>query len=85
MADRIKQETQFIILHETVLQSWARDASSFTLFAGLIGLGILLESSAMQWAGFLVAMTVLFSRVGKMSVKRMTREEAIRYLQEVTS
>jgi len=69
----------FIIIHETALQSWMRDASTFTLFAGLIGVGILADSSAMQWAGFFVAIVVCISRAsGK--TKRMTRDEALQFL-----
>lgn len=44
-----------IMVHETVLQSWARDAGTLALFAALIGIGILADSSAMQWAGAIMA------------------------------
>lgn len=40
---------------ETVLQSWMRDASALALFLVLIGVGVWLESPAMQWAGAFVA------------------------------
>lgn len=74
-----KAESTFIVIHETVLQSWMRDASTFALFAGLIGVGILAGSTAMQWAGFFVAIVVCIARAsGK--TKRMTRDEAIVFL-----
>ncbi|MCM2293061.1 hypothetical protein NAC44_12085 [Allorhizobium sp. BGMRC 0089] len=72
--------TEFIVIHETVLQSWARDASTFMLFAGLIGLGVIAESAAMQWAGMLVAIVVFVSRTGPVKMRRMTREQAINHL-----
>lgn len=75
-------KTQFIIIHEKPLQSWLRDASSFALFACLIGLGVVVGSTAMQWAGFLVAIIVLLVRAGSMKPKRMSRAEAIAYLQK---
>jgi len=73
-------ETQFIIIHETVLRSWMRDASTFVLFSALIGVGVVVDSSAMQWAGFLVALVAILSRVGTIKAKRMTRQEAIAHL-----
>lgn len=76
-----KTELRFIIIHETPLQSWIRDASTFALFSSLIGVGIALDSSAMQWAGFLVAMVAILSRVGTIKAKRMTRQEALAHLQ----
>jgi hypothetical protein len=75
-------KTQFIVIHETPFQSWLRDASSFMLFACLIGLGVVVGSTAMQWAGFLVAAIILLGRAGSMKAKRMSRAEAIAYLQE---
>jgi len=75
-------ETQFIILHEKPLQSWMRDASSFALFAGLIGLGVVVDSTAMEWAGFFVAVIITLGRAGTMKAKRMSRAEAIAYLRE---
>lgn len=76
-----KPKTEFIVISETIFKSWARDASTFALFAGLIGVGILAESSALQWAGFFVATVTLISRAGGMKVKRMARDQAIAHLQ----
>jgi hypothetical protein len=75
-----KAESTFIVIHETVLHSWMRDASTFALFAGLIGVGILADSTAMQWAGFFVAIVACIARASGMKTKRMTRDEAIVFL-----
>lgn len=76
---RPKPDTEYVIVHETIFQSWARDASTLALFGALIG--ILAESTAMQWAGFFVAIIASISRASAMKVKRMTRADAIAYLQ----
>ncbi len=55
--------TTMIYVHESVFQSWARDLGSFAILTAPIGLGILLDSSAMQWMGFVVALVAFFARV----------------------
>lgn len=52
---------KYIIIRETVAKSLAIDAGTFALFAGLIGLGVWLDSTAMQWAGFFVATVTAIS------------------------
>ena len=75
--------TSVIILEsETVLRSWARDASTLALFIGLIGPGIYLQSSAMQWAGFFIAVVFTFAKAGN-ATKRMTINEARDFLDEL--
>ena len=79
-----KPKTEFIFLTESVAKSWARDASTFALFCGLIGIGIALNSSAMQWTGAIVGFITIISRAsGK--TKRMTREQAIKYVEGLTA
>lgn len=75
-----KAKPQVIILHETVLQSWLRDASTFALFVGLIGIGILLQSVAMQWIGAIIGMFCLATI--KIS-KRLSFDGARKYIDEV--
>lgn len=71
------QKPTVIIVHETVAQSWATDASTFALFAALIGLGWVLGSDAMQWVGAFIGFTVIISRsVEKKTSRRFTVEEA---------
>jgi hypothetical protein len=49
-----------LIISESIARSWARDASTFAMFIGLIGVGWMLDSSAMQWVGaFIGGLTVL--------------------------
>lgn len=60
----MKRETKVMVISETVAQSIARDLGTFAAFAGLIGVGWLIDSSAMQWFGGVLAMIV-------MSVKAM--------------
>lgn len=43
-----------ILIREGWVQSWLRDASTFVLFIALIGIGVLLQSTAMQWVGALI-------------------------------
>lgn len=50
MADKV----EIIILHETVRQSWLRDAGTFVVIVAVIGTGWLLGSEAMQWCGFVM-------------------------------
>lgn len=61
-----------IIIHrsETIAESWARDASTFVLIAALIGLGVFLESPAMQWMGALIAFFVTAVKSAGLGKKR---------------
>jgi hypothetical protein len=74
-----KAPTQFIVITESIFQSWARDASTLALFVSLIGIGIALESSALQWVGAFVGFTVIMARAaGK--AKKLTKEQAISFI-----
>ena len=53
--------TQVIIIRETALQSWLRDASTVAAFIVLIGIGIFLESAVMQIFGGILEMLTLFT------------------------
>ena len=70
-----KQRTLVILLTETVWQSWARDVSTVAAFIVLIGIGILLDSSAMQWTGAVVAFISVATRANG-RVRRLTISEA---------
>lgn len=77
-----KTETKFIVITESVFESWARDASTLALFVALIGIGIALDSSAMQWTGAVVGFVATTARaVGK--AKKLTKQQAIRFIQEL--
>ncbi len=70
----MKKTSKIIIVAETAMQSWLRDASTLAMFLALIGFGVWLDSSAMQWAGFFVGVIVLLGRIG-----RNTKEVATCY------
>lgn len=79
-----KKKHIFVIIEgESGWLSWRRDASTFALFVGLIGLGWLLGSGAMQWAGFFVAVVVLISKSGKLGESFVTPDEAITRIREI--
>ncbi|PWL18858.1 hypothetical protein DKP76_07290 [Falsochrobactrum shanghaiense] len=59
---RATSKPEVIIVHETVLKSWMRDASTFILFAALIGIGVLLQSVALQWVGAIIAFITISAK-----------------------
>lgn len=52
---------KIILIRETTRESWKRDASTFALFVGLIGIGILCKSDAMQWTGAIVGFVTIIA------------------------
>ncbi|SLN74809.1 hypothetical protein ROJ8625_04105 [Roseivivax jejudonensis] len=77
-------EREVIIVSETPLQSWMRDASTFALFAGLVGLGVWTDSSAMEWAGFLIAILFFLIKASVITSKNVhTISEARKRLDEI--
>lgn len=82
----MKKHVEIIILHETTLGSWIRDASSLALFVSLIGIGVYLDSSAMQWLGAIVGFMVLVGKSINLSNKsKVSFEEARRRIDEIES
>lgn len=71
-----------IMLRETWQESWVRDASALALFVGLIGIGVLLDSAAMQWTGALVAFLSVLAFSGRHRV-HLTIEQARAKLDEI--
>jgi len=57
----IRKET-IIIIHQTFLQSLLCDLATFLIILLLIGSGVLMESTAMQWLGFIMVIFICFSR-----------------------
>lgn len=73
-----------IIIHETVAKSWFRDLSTFALFAGLIGIGWLMGSSAMQWMGAIIAfLTIAVKASGAQAKSRKSIAEARQFLDDL--
>lgn len=75
MAEKTKDT--IIYVRQGFLTSLASDAVTFATVAGIIGIGAWLDSSAMQWAGFIMAALIIASRGRTMMDKlRMTPQEA---------
>lgn len=73
-----------IIIHETVAKSWLRDLSTFTLFVALIGLGIILDSGAMQWMGAIIGfITIMVKAAGVQKKNRKTIAQARAFLDDL--
>lgn len=70
-----------VILHESVFQSVVRDLFTFAMVVGIIGVGVVVGSSAMQWVGFLMVITFLFAKGLQRKVKSIkTPQEAAYWL-----
>ena len=72
-----KKETQKLIriAHESLKDSILSDVFTFAMLAALIGLGVLLDSSAMQWVGAVMAFLGVFSKAAR-RLPLMTLDEA---------
>ncbi len=74
------EKAEVIIIHETVLE--ARAAGTVAVFVTLIGIGRLIDSSAMQWMGAIIAFITIWQRaLGK--VQRLTIAAAREKLDEM--
>jgi hypothetical protein len=72
-----KTKDMVIYVRQNFWQSIASDAVTFSTVAGIIGIGAWLDSSAMQWAGFIMAALLIGSRGKSMMDKlRMTPQQA---------
>jgi len=76
-----KPKPEIIILHETVLQSYLVDSSTFVLFAALISFGVFLDSSAMQWVGALIGFCTIVGRASRK--QRLSFDEARKRIDEL--
>ena len=73
-----------IVIHQTPLQSWVRDASSAAMFIGLVGIGVVLDSIALQWAGAILGFLVIISQaISLRENHKMTVEQARKRLDEI--
>lgn len=79
MGNNMGKELKIIVVRETVWESIMSDAITFAMVVGIIGVGVYLNSAAMQWAGFLMLVLAALLRAGgRRDV--MTRSEAIEFL-----
>lgn len=49
------KDSKVIVVRETVRESIIKDCITIALFGGMIGVGVILDSNAMQWVGALAA------------------------------
>jgi len=77
----MKNAPEIIVIAESTLQSLIRDAVSGAVIILVIGLGVALQSTAMQWMGFLLVIMIAFSRATKH--RRYTIAEARARLDEI--
>ena len=77
-------DTKVIILKETLGQSVARDVVSVGSLTLAVGLGVYLDSSALQWVAGLMWLFVFFAKVYNIgNDKKKTIEQARTYLDEL--
>lgn len=78
----MSKRPEVIIVHESIAESWARDASSVVGFILLIGIGVYLESNAMQWVGAIIGFVTIVSLAMKRD-NRLSVSEARKRLDEI--
>lgn len=76
-----KPKAEIIYVHETFLESLARDAVTFVTLTACIGVGVYLDSTALQWIGGVMAIVMILSR-GNLRIKRGTPQECANWLRE---
>jgi hypothetical protein len=57
----MSDKTKIMLIHESVVMSWLRDASTFALFFALIGIGWFIGSSVLEVVGAIVAFITIAS------------------------
>lgn len=78
------KKPEVILIRESAVQSWLKDAGTYAMFVGLTGTGWLLDSAAMQWAGLIVAfLAVLYQSGGEERRCTMTIDQARKRLDEI--
>lgn len=77
-----KPERHFIVIRESIAESIIIDGTTFLMFAAMIGLGVYLESEAMQWIG---GMFFIFGMAARLSggPKKMTKQQALDYINKL--
>lgn len=76
-------QSNIIVVHESPMQSVIKDTYTFAAVVGIIGVGWLLGSDAMQWIGFVILSVIALARAGSISKKfRYTPQEAADLLRD---
>lgn len=72
---------QIVIHEENFWLSVVRDTYTFLIAFALIGAGVLLDSAAMQWMGFVLTALFLIAKASGLKSRAMkTPQEAANYL-----
>lgn len=75
-----------ILIRESAKESWLRDMSTLATFLSLIGIGVFLDSGAMQWIGAVIGFLSIGGRAsGVRKQATMTIEQARAKLDEMES
>lgn len=74
--------TKIIVVRETLAKSILRDIGTLGLFVSLIGVGVALDSGAMQWTGAAVGFLVIIGRTAGHR-KELTIQQAREYLDKL--
>lgn len=79
-----KQTPTIILLRESWQSSLTKDAGTFVMLAGLIGLGVIVGSSALEWIGALMGMFWLVAKTTRATEKyKFTIADARKRLDEL--
>ena len=70
------------IIDDRFWQSALNNAITFIVVVGVMGVGWLLGSSAMQWVGFVMLFLILLGRASDMNKSRMSAQAAADHLAE---
>jgi hypothetical protein len=65
----VSKEREVVIIRENVLESIIKDATTFASLSALIGLGWLIDSTAMQWLGALMGILAVGARASGYTAK----------------
>ncbi|MCO5072082.1 MAG: hypothetical protein M9944_12830 [Rhizobiaceae bacterium] len=80
MTDKI----EVVIVNESLATSLAKDAGTLVVLVSMAGIGVLLESTALQWVGAILGFIWLLSRAtSAFSKSRMTIAQARKRLDEI--
>lgn len=80
----MSKSPEVIVIHESVLASYLKDIGSVGSLTAAVGLGIWLDSAALQWvAGLLWIVMILLASFKSTNDKRMTLADARKRLDEI--
>jgi len=76
-----EKPTHIVIVDDRLWMSAGRDAVSFAVFFAMVGLGVFLQSSAMQWVGAMLWFLWIISKAASVEKRfKKTIPEARAYL-----